>query len=80
MKIGMSTFSRKYATDLTDAQWQPLYRLLPGQRWHRGGPLPRDVRVVVHNLFYFGWSDTGHWVRMQGAYDLAQFRRTESAA
>ena len=27
-----------------------------------------------------GWSDAGHWVRMQGAYDLAQFRRTESAA
>ena len=45
-----------------------------------GTALPRDVRVVVHNLFYFGWSDAGHWVRMQGAYDLAQFRRTESAA
>jgi len=27
-----------------------------------------------------GWSDAGHWVRMQGDYDLAQFRRTESAA
>ena len=27
-----------------------------------------------------GWSDAGHWVRMQGAYDLAQARRAESAA
>ena len=22
-----------------------------------------------------GWSDAGHWVRMQGAYDLARARR-----
>ena len=27
-----------------------------------------------------GWSDAGHWVRMQGAYDLAQARKAESAA
>ena len=27
-----------------------------------------------------GWSDAGHWVRMQGAYELALARRTESAA
>ena len=26
-----------------------------------------------------GWSDAGHWVRMQGAYDLARARRAESA-
>ena len=25
-----------------------------------------------------GWSDAGHWVRMQGAYDLAQTRKTEA--
>ena len=29
-------------------------------------------------LEHLGWSDAGHWVRMQGAYDLAQFRRAES--
>ena len=27
-----------------------------------------------------GWSDAGHWIRMQGAYDLAQARKAESAA
>ena len=27
-----------------------------------------------------GWSDAGHWVRMQRAYDLARARRAESAA
>ena len=26
-----------------------------------------------------GWSDAGHWVRMQSAYDLARARRAESA-
>ena len=25
-----------------------------------------------------GWSDAGHWVRMQGAYDVAQTRRAAS--
>ena len=25
-----------------------------------------------------GWSDAGHWVRMQSAYELAQARRAES--
>ena len=27
-----------------------------------------------------GWSDAGHWVRMQGAYELARTRRAESVA
>ena len=27
-----------------------------------------------------GWSDAGHWIRMQGTYDLAQARKAESAA
>ena len=27
-----------------------------------------------------GWSDAGHWVRMQGAYNLVQARKAESAA
>ena len=27
-----------------------------------------------------GWSDAGHWVRMQGAYDLAKARRETEAA
>ena len=26
-----------------------------------------------------GWSDAAHWGRMQGAYDLAQARKAESA-
>ena len=26
-----------------------------------------------------GWSNAGHWVRMRGAYDLAQARKAESA-
>ena len=29
-------------------------------------------------LEQLGWSDTGHWVRMQGAYDLARVCDTES--
>ena len=36
-----------------------------------------QLAVALERL---GWSDAGHWVRMQGAYDLAQFRRAESAA
>ena len=36
-----------------------------------------QLAVALERL---GWSDAGHWIRMQGAYDLAQFRRAESAA
>jgi len=27
-----------------------------------------------------GWSDAGHWLRMQGAYDLAHARKSGPAA
>ncbi len=42
----------------------------------RAGISPR-LALALERL---GWSDAGHWVRMQGAYDLAQARRAESAA
>ncbi len=42
----------------------------------RSGVSPR-LALALERL---GWSDAGHWVRMQGAYDLAQARRAESAA
>ena len=35
------------------------------------GVSPR-MAIALERL---GWSDAGHWVRMQGAYDLAQARR-----
>ena len=47
-----------------------LSRLLNG----RAGVSPRMALALER----IGWSDAGHWVRMQGAYDLAQAR--ESAA
>ena len=37
----------------------------------RAGVLPR-LAIALERL---GWSDAGHWVRMQGAYDLARARR-----
>ena len=47
-----------------------LSRVLNG----RAGVSPR-LALALERL---GWSDAGHWVRMQGAYDLA--RAAESAA
>ena len=49
-----------------------LSRILNG----RAGVSPR-LALALERL---GWSDAGHWVRMQGAYDLAQARKAESAA
>ena len=37
----------------------------------RAGVSPR-LAIALEGL---GWSDAGHWVRMQGAYDLARARR-----
>lgn len=37
----------------------------------RAGVSPR-LAIALETL---GWSDAGHWVRMQGAYDLARARR-----
>ncbi len=42
----------------------------------RAGVSPR-LALALERL---GWSDAGHWVRMQGAYDLARARRAETAA
>ena len=42
----------------------------------RAGVSPR-LALALERL---GWSDAGHWVRMQGAYDLAVARRAETAA
>ena len=42
----------------------------------RAGISPR-LALALERL---GWSDVGHWVRMQGAYELARTRRAESAA
>ena len=47
-----------------------LSRVLNG----RAGVSPRLA------LARLGWSDASHWVRMQGAYDLARARAAESAA
>ena len=49
-----------------------LSRVLNGKT----GVSPR-LALALERL---GWSDAGHWVRMQGAYDLAQARKAESAA
>ena len=49
-----------------------LSRVLNG----KAGVSPR-LALALERL---GWSDAGHWVRMQGAYDLAQARKAESAA
>ena len=43
-----------------------LSRVLNG----RAGVSPR-LALALERL---GWSDAGHWTRMQGAYDLAQAR------
>lgn len=40
------------------------------------GVSPR-LAIALERL---GWSDAGHWVRMQGACELALARRAESAA
>ena len=37
----------------------------------RAGVSPR-LAIALERL---GWSDAGHWVRMQGAFDLARVRR-----
>ena len=37
----------------------------------RAGVSPR-LAIALERL---GWSDAGHWVRMQGAYELARTRR-----
>ena len=37
----------------------------------RAGVSPR-LAIALEKL---GWSEAGHWVRMQGAYDLARARR-----
>ncbi len=42
----------------------------------RAGVSPRFALALER----LGWSDAGHWVRMQGAYDLARARRAETAA
>ena len=42
----------------------------------KAGVSPR-LAIALERL---GWSDAGHWIRMQGAYELAQARRAESAA
>ena len=43
-----------------------LSRVLNG----RSGVSPRMALALER----IGWSDAGHWVRMQGVYDLAQAR------
>ncbi len=50
----MGTPGVEYATDLTDAQWLLLARLLPRGRWRQGGPgrPPRAVRLVMNGLLY----------------------------
>ena len=49
-----------------------LSRVLNG----KAGVSPR-LALALERI---GWSDAGHWVRMQGAYELAQARKAESAA
>ena len=41
----------------------------------KAGVSPR-VALALERI---GWSDAGHWVRMQGAYDLAQARAAAAA-
>ena len=55
-----------------DVPRNTLSRVLNG----RAGVSPR-LALALERL---GWSDASHWVRMQGAYDLARARAAESAA
>lgn len=55
-----------------DVTRHTLSRVLNG----RASVSPR-LALALERL---GWSDAGHWVRMQGAYDLAQARKAETAA
>ena len=49
-----------------------LSRVLNG----KAGVSPR-LALALERI---GWSDAGHWMRTQGAYELALARRTELAA
>lgn len=60
------------AADRLGVTRNTLSRVLNG----KAGVSPR-LAIALERL---GWSDAGHWVRMQGAYELAQARRADSAA
>ena len=49
-----------------------LHRLLSGRI-----ALTARTALALERL---GWSTARHWLRMQGAFDLAQERRRETAA
>jgi putative transposase len=49
----MST-TRYYPTDLTEAQWTLVRRLLPAWKWRPGGPgrPPCELRRVLNGILY----------------------------
>ena len=60
------------AADRLGVTRNTLSRVLNGT----AGVSPR-LAIALERL---GWSDAGHWVRMQGAYELARARRADTAA
>lgn len=45
----------RFASDMTDAEWQRLEPLLPGPN-RRGRPRKRSLRVIVEAILYMAWS------------------------
>ena len=64
---------KNYPTDLSDAQWLLIHRLLPHPKWHPGGPgrPPSDLRSVVNGILYL--TKTGcQWRMLPGEFGCWQ--------
>jgi transposase len=48
-------FGRRFASDMTDAEWQRLEPLLPAPH-RRGRPRKRSLRVIVEAILYMAWT------------------------
>lgn len=48
----MSHTTRRYASELTDKQWQVLEGLLPKRRGKVGRPMTLDLRDILNAIFY----------------------------
>ena len=68
----MST-PKHYPTDVSDAQWSVIHRLLPSPKWRPGGPgrPPCDVRDMVNGILYV--AKTGcQWRMLPGEFGCWQ--------
>lgn len=63
----MSQISKRYTSDMTDAQWQLIQPLLPLEQSGPGRPIELDMRRVVEAIFYV--VRTGcQWQNLPGDY------------